>query len=98
MHPPDARAIFLHNDLLCSDTGSVIGVEGGGGGGGGASAKLTGTKGKDPTDDIKKSDLIFFTAKPPPPLLAVKVAILAKVANYLEVMFYFSLHSSQKLF
>ena len=32
LHPPDARAIFLHNDLLCNGTCSVTG----------------GTNGKDP--------------------------------------------------
>ena len=25
LQPPDARAIFLHNDLLCNDTCSVTG-------------------------------------------------------------------------
>ena len=25
LHPPDARAIFLHNDLLCNSTRSVTG-------------------------------------------------------------------------
>ena len=33
LKPPDARAIFLHNDLLCNGTCSV--TRGGGGGGGG---------------------------------------------------------------
>ena len=36
LHPPDARAIFLYNDLLCKGTCSVTGVHitywGGGGG------------------------------------------------------------------
>ena len=36
LHPPDARAIFLHNDLLCngacSVTGGCITYWGGGGG------------------------------------------------------------------
>ena len=41
LHPPDARAITLHNDLLCNDTCSVTG-------GGG-------TNGKDP--DIVLSSL-----------------------------------------
>ena len=27
LQPPDARAIFLHNDLLCNDTCSVTGGE-----------------------------------------------------------------------
>ena len=48
LQPPDARAIFLHNDLLCNDTCSVTGGSitywGGGGGGGGG-----GTNGKDPS-------------------------------------------------
>ena len=30
LQPPDARAIFLHNDLLCNDTCSVTGGGGGG--------------------------------------------------------------------
>ena len=42
LQPPDARAIFLHNDLLCNDTCSVTGgsITYWGGGGG--------TNGKDP--------------------------------------------------
>ena len=36
LHPPDPRALFLHNDLLCNDTCSVTGGRktcwGGGGG------------------------------------------------------------------
>ena len=39
LHPPDARAIFLHSNLLCNGTCSVTGGRitywGGGGGGGG---------------------------------------------------------------
>ena len=42
--PPDARAIFLHSDLLCNGTCSVTGGRitywGGGGGGGGRSQNL----------------------------------------------------------
>ena len=43
LRPPDARAIFLHNDLPCNDTCSVTGgsITYWGGGGGG-------TNGKDP--------------------------------------------------
>ena len=43
LQPPDARATFLHNDLLCNDTCSVTGgsITYWGGGGGG-------TNGKDP--------------------------------------------------
>ena len=49
LQPPDARAIFLHNDLLCNDTCSVTGgsITYWGGGGG--------TNGKDPK--------IFFNSK-----------------------------------
>ena len=41
LQPPDARAIFLHNDLLCNDTCSVTG-------GGGHNVLGGGTNGKDP--------------------------------------------------
>ena len=39
LQPPDARAIFLHNDLLCNDTCSVTG---------GSITYWGGTNGKDP--------------------------------------------------
>ena len=46
LQPPEARAIFLHNDLLCNDTCSVTG---------GSITYWGGTNGKDPyflhTDD-----------------------------------------------
>ena len=47
--PPDARAIFLHKDLLCNGTCSVTGEHNllGGGGGGGLGG-LGSTNGKDP--------------------------------------------------
>ena len=41
LQPPDARAIFLHDDLLCNDTCSVTG---------GSITNWGGTNGKDPTD------------------------------------------------
>ena len=40
LHPPDARAIFLHDDLLCNGTCSVTG---------GSITYWGGTNGKDPT-------------------------------------------------
>ena len=40
LQPPDARAIFLHNDLLCNDTCSVTG--------GSITYWGGGTNGKDP--------------------------------------------------
>ena len=44
LQPPEARAIFLHNDLLCNDTCSVSGGSltywGGGGGGGGRNSEF----------------------------------------------------------
>ena len=39
LQPPDPRAIFLHNDLLCNDTCSVTG---------GSITYWGGTNGKDP--------------------------------------------------
>ena len=42
LQPPDARAIFLHNDLLCNDTCSVTGgsITYWGGGGGAQTEKI----------------------------------------------------------
>ena len=52
LQPPDARAIFLHNDLLCNDTCSVTG---------GSITYWGGTNGKDPkclnTCDNKKCEI-----------------------------------------
>ena len=45
LQPPDARAIFLHNDLLCNDTCSVTG---------GSITYWGGTNGKDPKILSKK--------------------------------------------
>ena len=44
LHPPDARAIFLHSDLLCNGTCSVTG---------GCITYWGGTNGKDPKNDRK---------------------------------------------
>ena len=44
LHPPDARAIFLHNDLLCNGTCSVTG---------GRITYWGGTNGKDPKFFVK---------------------------------------------
>ena len=50
LQPPDARAIFSHNDLLCNGTCSVTGgsITYWGGGGGG-------TNGKDPPKDSQQT-------------------------------------------
>ena len=47
LQPPDARAIFLHNDSLCNDTCSVTG---------GSITYWGGTNGKDP----RFLDVILF--------------------------------------
>ena len=51
LQPPDARAIFLHNDLLCNDTCSVTG---------GSITYWGGTNGKDPPSEL---NLFFFETK-----------------------------------
>ena len=48
LHPPDARTIFLHNDLLCNGTCSVTG---------GRITYWGGTNGKDPYHFIDRFKL-----------------------------------------
>ena len=50
LQPPDARAIFLHNDLLCNDTCSVTG---------GSITYWGGTNGKDPNFIYSKGFPVF---------------------------------------
>ena len=58
LHPPDARVITLHNDLLCKDMCSVTGgrITYWGGGGG--------TNGKDPNDHIISIESLIKRAVP----------------------------------
>ena len=51
LQPPDARAIFLHNDLLCNDTCSVTG---------GSITYWGGTNGKDPKN-LTVISAVFLT-------------------------------------